>query len=61
MLKERKRAQYEYIYDHLGKDTFVKWYLQYPRLYSYRRLAELHLESLDKMSLIEPPTPAVAA
>jgi hypothetical protein len=55
LLKDRKRIQYEYIYDHLGKDTFVKWYLEYPRRYSYRRLAELHLQSLDQMVLIEPP------
>lgn len=61
LLKERKRPQYDYIYEHLGKDTFVKWYLEYPRRYSYRRLAELHLESLDKMVLIEPPADAVAA
>ena len=45
--KDRMRGQYEYIYDHLGKDTFVKWYLEYPKTFSYRRLAELQLQAVD--------------
>lgn len=50
-----KRPQYEYIYDHLGKDTFVKWYIEYPRKFSFRQLAEMHLKALDDMVLIVPP------
>ncbi len=50
-----KRPQYEYIYDHLGKETFVKWYIEYPRKYSFRQLAEMHLKALDDMVLIVPP------
>ncbi len=46
--KDRMRGQYEYIYDHLGKDAFVKWYLEYPKIYGYRRLAEMQLEAVDQ-------------
>jgi hypothetical protein len=60
--KDRMRGQYEYIYDHLGKDTFVKWYLEYPKAYGYRRLAELQLQAVDaKMAEIQPQAQAVAA
>lgn len=52
--KELKRPQYEYIYDYLGKDTFLKWYIEYPRKYSFRQLAQMHLAALDNMVLIEP-------
>lgn len=45
--KDRMRGQYEYIYDHLGKDTFAKWYLEYPKNYSWRRLAEMQLQAVD--------------
>jgi hypothetical protein len=55
---EQKRPQYEYIYDKLGKDTFLKWYEEYPRKYSFRKLAEMHLKALDDMVLIEPPSDA---
>lgn len=46
-MKDAKRPQYEYIYDHLGEETFVKWYVEYPKVYSYRRLAELQLQAVD--------------
>lgn len=46
--KDRMRGQYEYIYDHLGKETFVKWYLEYPKAYGYRRLAEMQLQAVDQ-------------
>lgn len=46
--KEQLRAQCEYIYDHLGKDTFVKWYLEYPKVYGYHRLAQLQLEAAEE-------------
>jgi len=55
---DQKRPQYEYIYEKLGKDTFVKWYHDFPRKYSFRKLAEMHLKALDDMVLIEPPTEA---
>ena len=58
--KDRMRGQYEYIYDHLGKDTFTKWYLEYPKTFGYRRLAELALAAVDaKLDEITPQ--AVAA
>lgn len=53
--KESKRPQYEYIYDRLGKETFQKWYADYPRRYSYRKLTEMQLKALDGLVLIEPP------
>ena len=46
--KDRMRGQYEYIYDHLGKETFTKWYLEYPKTYGYRRLAEMQLQAVDQ-------------
>jgi hypothetical protein len=45
--KEQMRAQCEYIYDHLGNDTFVKWYLEYPKTYGYLRLAQLQLAAAE--------------
>jgi hypothetical protein len=60
--KDRMREQYEYIYDHLGKDAFVKWYLEYPKTYGYRRLAELQLQAVDaKLAEVQPQAQAVAA
>ena len=32
----------------LGEETFVKWYMEYPKIYSYRRLAELPLKAVDE-------------
>ena len=46
--KDRMRGQYEYIYDHLGKDTFVKWYLEYPKTFGYHRLAQLQLDAVER-------------
>ena len=54
-VKDAKRPQYEYIYDHLGEETFVKWYREYPKLYGYRRLAELQLQATME-SLARGPT-----
>ena len=60
--KDRMRSQYEYIYDHLGKDTFVKWYLEYPKAYGYRRLAELQLQAVDaKLAEVQPKALEAAA
>jgi hypothetical protein len=59
--KDQLRDQYEYIYDQLGKDTFVKWYLEYPKAYGYRRLAELQLQAIDsKLAAAQPQAPAPA-
>jgi hypothetical protein len=46
--KDKMRPQYEYIYDHLGKDTFVKWYLEYPKTFGYHRLAQMQLEAVEQ-------------
>ena len=43
--KDLLRPQYEYIYDHLGKDTFSKWYLEYPKVYGARDLAQMQLQA----------------
>lgn len=59
-VKDAKRPQYEYIYDHLGEDTFVKWYMEYPKIYSYRRLAELQLEAVNKNLSRVPERPSHA-
>jgi len=48
VVKDAKRPQYEYIYDHLGEETFVKWYMEYPKAYGYRRLAELQLKAVNE-------------
>lgn len=52
---DQKRPQYEYIYDKLGKETFLKWYHEYPRKYSFQQLAEMHVKALEKLVLITPP------
>jgi hypothetical protein len=54
-VKDARRPQYEYIYDHLGEETFVKWYMEYPKLYSYRQLAERQLQAVnDAIAEIQP-------
>jgi hypothetical protein len=57
--KDQLRDQYEYIFDHLGKDTFVKWYLEYPKTYSFRQLAEMQLRAVDDK--LEAARPRAAA
>ncbi len=53
--KARLRPQYEAIYDVLGKDTFVKWYLEYPKTLSYRQLADLqHRATIEKLDAARP-------
>ena len=46
--KEQLRPQYEYIYDMLGKETLVKWYLEYPKKFSHRQVAELQLKAVEE-------------
>ncbi len=52
---EKKRPQYEYIYDKLGQSTFSKWYFEYPSKFSYRKLVEKQFKNLENMVLFEPP------
>lgn len=47
-LIEQKRWQYEFVYDHLGKDEFLLWYKQYPKQYSPVSLAKLAFENEQK-------------
>ncbi|MEP1555057.1 hypothetical protein [Paraglaciecola sp.] len=47
-LIEQKRWQYEFVYDHLGKDEFLLWYKQYPKQYSPLSLAKLAYENEQK-------------
>jgi hypothetical protein len=58
--KDRMRGQYEYIYDHLGKETFTKWYLEYPKTYAYRHLAEMQLQAVDQKLADAKPKMAAA-
>jgi hypothetical protein len=51
-LIEQKRWQYEFVYDHLGKEEFLLWYKQYPKQYSPLSLAKLAYENEQK-KLIE--------
>jgi hypothetical protein len=44
--KQELRPQYEYIYDQLGKDTFTKWYLEYPKVYGPQALAQMQLQAV---------------
>jgi hypothetical protein len=36
-----KRERYSFIYDALGKETFIKWYYEYPEKYSQEKILEL--------------------
>jgi len=58
--KEQLRPQYEFIYDHLGKETLAKWYLEYPKIFSFRRLAEMQLQAANE-KLAEVRREAMAA
>jgi hypothetical protein len=40
---EKKRKQYELVYDILGKETFVKWYHEYAEKYSREAIKSLRL------------------
>ncbi|MDG6348069.1 hypothetical protein QAA18_04850 [Luteimonas sp. 8-5] len=54
-IKNARRPQYEYIYDVLGEETFAKWYMEYPKRYSYLQLAEMQLQAVnDAMAAIRP-------
>ncbi|BDX04868.1 hypothetical protein [Planctobacterium marinum] len=37
----RKRKQYELIFDILGKETFIRWYHEYPEIYSRENILAL--------------------
>jgi hypothetical protein len=40
-MKEQKSQKYEEIFDLLGKDTFVTWYILFPQYYSRSRIKKL--------------------
>ncbi len=40
-MRAQKRAKYGQIYDTLGHETFVTWYLEFPERYSKKRVLEL--------------------
>ncbi|MBV7314959.1 hypothetical protein [Shewanella sp. NIFS-20-20] len=47
-LMDKKRWQYEFVYDHLGKEEFLLWYKEYPKKYtpgSLMSLALLHVQN----------------
>ncbi len=48
VLMDKKRWQYEFVYDHLGRDAFIRWYKTYPGLYTPHSLAEMALEAEQK-------------
>ena len=39
-----KRERYSMIYDILGKDTFVRWFLQFPDQYPQEKIAQMRLK-----------------
>jgi acyl-CoA thioesterase FadM len=45
-IMDDKRWQYTYVYQKLGKDTFVKWYVTYHQQYTPRKLAEYRLQAI---------------
>lgn len=45
ILMDSKRWQYEFIYDHLGKDVFIRWYKQYPGQYTVESLCQMAYEA----------------
>ncbi|VUD42237.1 hypothetical protein TDB9533_00651 [Thalassocella blandensis] len=48
-LMDQKRWQYEFVYDHLGQDTFIRWYKEYPKRYSAMALADkLHATEKER-------------
>ena len=47
--KEQLRPQYEYIYDVLGKETLVKWYIEYPKDFSHQQLVERQALAVTQM------------
>ncbi|ACA88068.1 hypothetical protein [Shewanella woodyi] len=49
-LMEKKRWQYEFIYDQLGEQVFMRWYKQYPQLYTSKSLCEMALNTELKRS-----------
>lgn len=73
MVMDSKRAQYEYVYDKLGKDIFQKWYVTYAQKYTPVFLAESQFrvmeEAFNKAKLLRQqaisqqtePEPALAA
>ncbi|WP_394388709.1 hypothetical protein [Shewanella woodyi] len=49
-LMEKKRWQYEFIYDQLGEQVFMRWYKQYPQRYTSKSLCEMALNTELKRS-----------
>ncbi|GGI76594.1 hypothetical protein GCM10007978_12800 [Shewanella hanedai] len=49
-LMDKKRWQYEFIYDQLGEQVFMRWYKQYPQRYTSKSLCEMALETELKRS-----------
>ena len=39
--EEKLKAQYSFVYDHLGEETLVKWYGEFPEKYSLANIKEL--------------------
>ncbi|MCL1049518.1 hypothetical protein L2755_07790 [Shewanella abyssi] len=40
-VRTKKKTQYELVYDILGKETFIKWYHEYPERYSLDKISKL--------------------
>lgn len=38
---EEKRTRYNWIYELLGRDIFIKWYYEFPELYSPERIRKM--------------------
>ncbi|WP_394201246.1 hypothetical protein [Shewanella waksmanii] len=44
-IMESKRWQYEFVYDRLGEDTFIRWYKVFPKKYDAETLARMAYEA----------------
>lgn len=44
-MMDKKRWQYEFVYDELGEETFIRWYKQYPKKYHPYALAEMQFQA----------------
>lgn len=40
-IMESKRWQYEFVYDHLGEETFIRWYKVFPKKYAAGTLSQM--------------------
>ncbi len=47
---QEKRVQYIIVYKKLGKDRFIKWYVEYHKMYPERHLLDLKIKAFEERS-----------